>query len=487
MRVAARLIEGDPQRLGDYRLAGRLGAGRRGVVYEAYDSGGRRVVVKVPHGEPELWRPLTREVAAARAVAPFCTAEVIDADCAGPRPYIVSEYVAGPSLRRAGRILTGADLRNLAAAMATALTALHDAGVVHRDLTPDTVLLGPDGPRVIGFGLASETETTLTWPRLAVNAPAYTAPEVFTGQRAGAAADVFAWGATVLYAATGEDAFAAGSLGAVMHNVLSVDPDLRQVPDPLRSLVAAALAKDPLSRPAARDLLHALVAADATARLGAPCLAPDCLTPVPPALACLPAACLAPGDGGDGDDGGLPPFAEALLAADAPLTTEAVLGRRACLIDALLAARAPLTLDFLLAAGGGMAARLRGPCDDPGLGALAEEAYAALDPADREFASMMFLRMAAVSAGGRTGARRAGAAEDRIAEVFGPLVVRGGDLAGLADPALPYAWPRLAGWIEADRHVRSRMARDRLFWLALTVVLVFALVVAVGIGGERPV
>ncbi|MEV7010334.1 serine/threonine-protein kinase [Streptosporangium sp. NPDC051022] len=331
MRVAAGLAEGDPQHLGDYRLAGRLSSGRRSVVYEAYDSGGRRVVVRVPCGDPEPWRPLAGEVAAARDMTPFCTAEIIDAGCAGPRPYIVSEFVAGPSLRGLGRVLAGDDLYRLAVGVATALAALHEAGVVHRDLTPDAVLLGRDGPRVAGFGMARTARTKRASPRLTVGAPGYTAPETFTGDEAAAPADVFAWGATVLYAATGEDPFTGDSLGAVMHRVFSYDPDVSPLPASLRPLVAAALDKDPLGRPSARELLLALVRQHTRA------LSEETV--------------------------------DALLAARAPLTSEAVLGERVPLVEALLAAEAPLTMDFLLAAGEHVAAGLRVSRDESGPGA----------------------------------------------------------------------------------------------------------------------
>ncbi|MCB5167267.1 protein kinase [Streptomyces bambusae] len=254
----------DPERLGGYWLAARLGAGGQGVVYEAYDATGGRVAVKALHRDAEQFvrSRFAKEVDAARAVAPFCTARILDADVSDDAPYIVSEYIPGPTLGAAVRDHGTFDpeaVTRLAAGVATALAAIHQAKVVHRDLKPGNVLLGPDGPRVIDFGIARAADMSLTATGAIMGTLGYMAPEVLGGQRATTASDVFAWGALVLYAASGEEPFRGDSIGQVAHRTAAVDPDLSALPAPLRPLVAAALAKEPDLRPSAAELLLGLV------------------------------------------------------------------------------------------------------------------------------------------------------------------------------------------------------------------------------------
>ncbi|MBO2459440.1 ABC transporter substrate-binding protein [Actinomadura violacea] len=260
------LRPGDPERLGGYRLTGLLGEGGQGAVYLAEDEPGHRVAVKLLHArfsaDPKARSRFAAEVAVAQRVEPFCTARILDSDVEGDRPYIVSEYIDGPSLSAAlaeGGPQRGADLDRLAIGTMTALAAIHQAGIVHRDFKPANVLLAADGPRVIDFGIARALDATGTLSSTAVGTPAYMAPEQISGAPVGPAADVFAWGATMAVAATGRPAFGQGSIPAVMHRILNMAPDLGMTPEPLRGVVADCLSKDPALRPASQQVLATLL------------------------------------------------------------------------------------------------------------------------------------------------------------------------------------------------------------------------------------
>ncbi|MEV4572251.1 protein kinase [Nonomuraea jabiensis] len=252
------LREGDPATVGPYRLVGRLGAGGHGVVYLGQARNGTPVAVKVLREGLAVDGRLATEIAAARKVEPFCLAQVLDASTSG-RPYIVSEYVDGPSLEQAGR-LGGAELQRLAVATATALDAIHQAGVVHGDFKPANVLIGPDGPRVVDFGIAGALGTGVKATGTFVGTPAYMAPEQLAGQAGGAAADVFAWASVMVSAATGVPPFGDDSLPAVINRILKDEPRMGELRGQVREILLACLAKDPGARPAMRDVLLRLTA-----------------------------------------------------------------------------------------------------------------------------------------------------------------------------------------------------------------------------------
>ncbi|MBB5773924.1 serine/threonine protein kinase [Nonomuraea jabiensis] len=252
------LREDDPATVGEYRLFGRLGAGGQGTVYLGQAPGGNPVAVKVLREGAGFDDRLAKEIAAARRVEPFCIAQVLDASLGGPRPYIVTEYVDGPSLHQAGRH-SGADLQRLAVATATALAAIHQAGIVHRDFKPANVLLGPGGPRVIDFGIARAMDDALTHTSSIVGTPAYMAPEQLAGQSVGPAADVFAWASVMAWAANGTPPFGQDTLPAIINRILHNEPQLGDLPHPLRGIVYDCLAKDPQARPTMRDVILRLL------------------------------------------------------------------------------------------------------------------------------------------------------------------------------------------------------------------------------------
>ncbi|RSM93955.1 hypothetical protein DMB42_51820 [Nonomuraea sp. WAC 01424] len=253
----------DPARVGRYELTQLLGEGGQGIVYLGRALDGQQVAIKVLHArratDPAERRRFTRESAIIARLAAFCTAAVLDMGEVNGQPYLVSDYIPGLTLDELvsefGPMRSGLD--QLAVATLTALAAVHRAGIVHRDFKPSNVIMGPVGPVVIDFGIARLTDRSTTRSGL-VGTPAYLAPELLGDQAAGPASDVFAWAATMVYAATGHRAFPGGTQAAVLAAILACAPDLTGVPERLTTMLAACFAKMPQDRPTTAVLLDQL-------------------------------------------------------------------------------------------------------------------------------------------------------------------------------------------------------------------------------------
>ncbi|MFE6910656.1 serine/threonine-protein kinase [Streptomyces erythrochromogenes] len=262
---------GGPAYVGPFEVVGVLGQGGMGRVLLAAGPDGRLVAVKqvLAHfADDEGFRArFRREVTASRKVSGAYTAAVIDADPDAPTPWLASVFVAGPSLGavvKAGGVLPEDVVRRLAAGLTFALAEIHRAGLVHRDLKPDNVLLAEDGVRVIDLGIARATEgeaegdTGLTRTGFVVGSPAYMSPEQAEGHPLTPASDVFSLGSVLVMALTGRSPFAGTSTLKTLYEVAHGEPDLSGVPDGLRGLVARCLAKDPEARPTPAEL-HELI------------------------------------------------------------------------------------------------------------------------------------------------------------------------------------------------------------------------------------
>ncbi|MFB7861046.1 serine/threonine-protein kinase [Streptomyces sp. NPDC056069] len=324
-----------PERIGAYAVERVLGAGGMGTVYLARSRGGRAVAVKV--ARPELasdahFRERFRaEVAAARSVGGFHTAPVVDADPEAALPWLATAYVAGPTLAallEAEGPMDEARLRQLGAALAEALEAIHGCGLVHRDLKPGNIIMAADGPRVLDFGIARALESSrLTATGTAFGTPGFLAPEQALGQEVGGAADVFALGA-VLVAAAGGSAFGTGTPIGLMYRSVHEPPNVTAVPAGLRPIVESCLAKEPGSRPTPEGLLDLF--APQTAPHPPTVVAPPTTVVAPPTTVVAPppppayAPSNAPGPQRSVPPGVVPPYAVPSHQAPTPFGPPAV-------------------------------------------------------------------------------------------------------------------------------------------------------------------
>ncbi|MCW1095724.1 serine/threonine protein kinase [Streptomyces sp. RS2] len=266
----------EPTVVGPYRLLGRLGSGGMGRVYLGRSAGGRTVAVKIVHPhfalDEEFRARFRREVAAARRVGGAWTAPVLDADPEARVPWVATAYAAGPSLTSAvadGGPLPAHSVRALGAGLGEALAAVHELGLVHRDVKPSNILLTLDGPLLIDFGIARATDGTasLTSTGVSIGSPGYMSPEQILGKGVTGAADVFSLGAVLAYATTGQPPFPGDSSAALLYKVVHEEPSLDGLDDgALRELVASCLAKDPSARPAPAEVARRL-APEGAARL----------------------------------------------------------------------------------------------------------------------------------------------------------------------------------------------------------------------------
>ncbi|MFH7596398.1 protein kinase [Streptomyces racemochromogenes] len=255
----------DPRRVGAYRLLYRLGEGGMGRVYLGRSPGGRTVALKVVHGtiagDPDFRRRFAREVRAAQSLRGAGTVPVLDADPDAEVPWLATAYVPGPALSDAvigHGPLPGEALWRLLSGLAPALAGVHGAGLVHRDVKPSNVLLSPSGPLLIDFGIArSADETALTGTGLVVGSPGYMSPEQAEGRTVGPAADVFALGAVLAFAATGRGPFGGGSVAELLYRIVHHEPELDGLGGRFGELTRHCLAKRPEDRPTVTELAAA--------------------------------------------------------------------------------------------------------------------------------------------------------------------------------------------------------------------------------------
>ncbi|MET8988869.1 serine/threonine-protein kinase [Nonomuraea wenchangensis] len=254
--------------IGPYRIVGRMGAGGMGVVYAGVAADGARVAVKVIHpglaADPQFLARFVREVELLSRVRGRCVVSVLDADTGAMPPWLATEFVPGPTLStyvQQNAPLPPDRLLSFGVDIAEALTDIHRAGIVHRDLKPGNVILADSGAKVLDFGIARALdESGLTGTGALIGTPGWISPEQYRGDQADAAADVFAWGALMTYAATGRPPFGTGAPDVLAYRVMGVDPDLSGVPKEVRQLVRNALAKDRTARPPAQEVLAQLTA-----------------------------------------------------------------------------------------------------------------------------------------------------------------------------------------------------------------------------------
>ena len=254
----------DPQRIGGYSLLARLGASYVGVTYLGRSPSGEVVAIKIigPEFADELYSHdrFARELAALQRVeSKFSPRFIGTGNDAGAR-WVATQYIPAPSLgslvRRCGP-LSALGVQWLVAGCARALASIHEAGIIHRGLKPSDILVSADGPCVIGFGMASEVATVyFTTSNRTMGTVQYIAPEQLRGpQHVTFASDIFCFGATLVFAATGHPPFTGNTILSLLSEISAHPPEVGDLPAELSDIVTRCLDRDPAKRPTIDELI----------------------------------------------------------------------------------------------------------------------------------------------------------------------------------------------------------------------------------------
>lgn len=253
----------EPPQLPGFRIERKLGQGGLGVVYAAQDEKlNRRVAIKVLRHRSDA-QVRNRVLDEARHTAALSDPAVVTVfsvlDEADP-PAIVMEFVEGFPLDRFAAQLTFEQKARLLREVARGLSVAHARGLVHRDLKPDNIIVGPDmRPRILDFGLALSLEEAARQGRGFEGTPLYASPEQALGKSLGPESDVFSFGSLMFKVLTGKAPFAGDSISQVLEAIASTAPPfLREVavgvPEDLQAICLACLAWNPADRPSAETV-----------------------------------------------------------------------------------------------------------------------------------------------------------------------------------------------------------------------------------------
>jgi serine/threonine protein kinase len=287
--------------LGQYRIVRRIDEGGMGVVYEAWDTRLQRASavksLKISHADADRER-ITREALIAARLNHAGIATVYALEEFDTKLYIVSEYVAGETLRneleRGGKLPIDRAV-STALDVTRALCAAHEGGVVHRDLKPENIIRRPDGTvKIVDFGVAQFDEaarerlsiTRVTQSGMVVGTPSYMSPEQLLAKGTDSRTDQFAFGVMLYELCTGRHPFGGSSLPTIIARILAAEPDPPtrddEIPADVWQVIERCLQKDRANRfESTRDLVSALEPIHAR-------LSSHALDPVPPPPVPLP-------------------------------------------------------------------------------------------------------------------------------------------------------------------------------------------------------